>query len=260
MREEVNNRQEVESEIDLQEMLFSYLHHWWVVVICVVAMAGMMLAYTKLCVTPLYQASVTIYVNNSVNTADNETIANADLTVSQKLVNTYVNIIKSDTVLRKVAEEKNLPYSASDIRSMISAAQVDDTEIFKVYVNNADPQMAAKIADAIADVAPDEIKYFVNGSSTKIVDYAKVPGVPFTPDYGRNTLIGGLIGFVVAVAYLTIRYLMDVHINDSEDLERMFDYPILGQIPDIVQVRNRTRGAYAKYAEEAEGAVSKNGK
>lgn len=251
MREEVNNRQEVETEIDLQEMLFSYLHHWWVIVVCVIAMAGMALAYTKLFVTPLYQSSVTIYVNNSIS-ANAEYIASADLSVSQKLVNTYVNIIKSDTVLQKVIDVKQLPYSVGRIRGMISAAQVDTTEIFKVYVNNADPYVAAEIANAIADVAPDEIRNFVEGSSTKIIDFAKVPSSPFTPDYSRNTMIGALTGFIVAVAYLTVRYLMDVHINDAEDLERMFDYPVLGQIPDIMQVRSRTRGAYAKYAEEAD--------
>ncbi|MBP3634631.1 MAG: hypothetical protein J6J43_08685 [Oscillospiraceae bacterium] len=252
MREEVNNRQEVESEIDLQEMLFSYLHHWWVIALCVLAFVGMAMAYTNLFVTPLYRASVTIYVNNSINT-NVEYIASTDLSVSQKLVDTYVNIITSDTVLNKVAEEKQLPYSAGQLRSMLTAEQVDKTEIFKVFVSNPSPQMAAKIADAIADVAPGEIRNFVEGSSTKIIDYAKVPTSPYSPNYVKNAAIGFLAGAFVAIAYLTIRYLLDVHVNDAEDLERMFEYPVLGQIPDIMLVRSKTRGAYAKYAEEAGG-------
>lgn len=256
MREEVNSRQEVESEIDLQELLFSYLHHWWVIVLCVVAFIGIALAYTNLFVTPLYRASVTIYVNNSVNTSNTEYIASSDLSVSQKLVNTYVNIIKSDTVLQKVSDEKDLLYSASQLRSMITASQVDSTEIFDVFVTNADAKMAAMIANAIAEVAPGEIANFVEGSSTKIIDYAKVPSSPYSPNYTRNAMIGLLMGFVIAVIYLTIRYLLDVHINDAEDLDRMFEYPVLGQIPDIMQVRSKTRGAYAKYAEEADSGAS----
>lgn len=257
MREEINNRQEVESEIDLQEMLFSYLHHWWVIVMCVVAFVGMALAYTHLFVTPIYRAKVTIYVNNSLNSANTEYIASGDLTVSQKLVSTYVNIIKSNTVLQKVSEEKNLPYSAGQLRGMISASQVESTEIFNVYVSNPDPVMAAEIANAIAEVAPDEIANFVTGSSTKIIDYARVPGAPSSPNYTRNAIMGFLGGFLLAIAYLTVRYLLDVHINDAEDLDRMFEYPVLGQIPDIMQVRSRTRGAYAKYAEEADSGNKK---
>ena len=99
MREEINSRQEVESEIDLQELLFSYLHHWWVIAVCVLAMVGVVLAYTNLFITPIYTASVTIYVNNSINPGNVEYVTSGDLSVSQKLVNTYVNIIKSDTVL-----------------------------------------------------------------------------------------------------------------------------------------------------------------
>ena len=252
MREEINNRQGAESEIDLQEMLFSYLHHWWVIAICALAFVGMALACTHIFVTPLYRTNVTIYVNNSINTSDTEHIASADLTVSQKLVNTYVNIIKSTTVLQKVIEEGELPYSTSSLRRMISAQQVDVTELFDVYVSSPDPEMAAHIANTIADVAPREIANIVEGSSTKIIDYASVPRAPYTPSYSRNAFIGFLIGAILAVAYLTIRYLLDVHINDAEDLDRMFEYPVLGQIPDIAQVRNRTRGAYAKYAEEAD--------
>ena len=259
MREEINNRQEIESEIDLQEMLFSYLHHAWVIVLCVVAFIGIALAYTKIFVTPMYRSSVTIYVNNSINNANLEYIASSDLSVSQKLVDTYVAIIKSDRVLEEVKdvldrtwEEGEPTYSAARLRSMISAEQVEATEVFTVSVSNANRKMAAKVANTIADVAPDEIASIVRGSSTEIIDWAKVAGAPYTPDYTKNALIGALIGLVLSVVYLTIRYLLDVHINDAEDLERMCEYPVLGQIPDIMQVRNRTRGAYAKYAEEAE--------
>lgn len=259
MREEVNNRQEVESEIDLQELLYSYLHHWWVIALCALAIVGLTLAYTKIFVTPQYRAKVTIYVNNSIRTSESvEYIASSDLNVSQKLVSTYVNIIKSDTVLQKVALEKDLPYSTAKLRSMITANQVESTEIFDVYVRNSDPQMAANIANAIAEVAPGEIANFVEGSSTKIIDYAGVPSAPYSPNYTKNAMIGFLVGVVLAIAYLTVRYLLDVHINDAEDLERMFEYPILGQIPDITQVRSKSRGAYAKYAEEAEDGVKKS--
>ena len=257
MREEINNRPEVESEIDLQELVVTYLHHWWVIVLGVLAAVGLVLAYTNLFVTPMYTASVKIYVNNSINSGNVEYIASTDLSVSQKLVSTYVNIIKSDTVLQKVSDEKNLPYSASQLRGMLRASQVESTEIFNVYVTNSDPTMAAAIANAIAEVAPGEIANFVEGSSTKIIDYAKVPRSPSSPNYTKNALLGFAVGLAASILYLTIRYLLDVHINDADDLNRLFEYPVLGQIPDIAQARSRTRGAYARYAEDAEDEVKK---
>lgn len=257
MREEISTHKELESELNLQEMLFIYLKHWWVIVVCAVAFLAMAMAYTNLFITPLYRASVTVYVNNSASSSTIEYVASSDLAVSQRLVKTYVNIIKSDTVLQKVSEEKNLPYSAGQLRSMITATQVETTEIFDVHVTHSDPKMAAEIANAIADVAPGEIAGFVEGSSTKIIDYAKVPGSPYSPNYFKNAALGLVIGLLVAVAYLTIRYLLDVRILDAEDLEHMFDYPVLGQVPDIAQIHTKTKDAYAQYAEEAGGNSDK---
>lgn len=249
MREEITQI-EGSGGTDLQELVFAYVHYWWVILVCALAFMGLALAYTNLFVLPRYQSSVTIYVNNSNSASETEYIANSDLTVSQKLVNTYVNIIKSDTVLQKVVDERDLPYTSSQLRGMITASQVDSTEIFNVYVSNTDPEMAAKIANAIAEVAPDEIANFVIGSSTKIIDYAKVPGAPYSPNYTNRALLGFAVGILTAVAFLTIRYLLDVHINDAGDLERMFEYPVLGQIPDIAQARSRSKSSYAKYASE----------
>lgn len=254
MREEIGSHKELENELNLQEMLFIYLNQWWVIVVCAIAFTAMAMAYTHLFITPKYRASVTVYVNNSASSSTVEYVASSDLAVSQRLVKTYVNIIKSDTVLQKVSEEKNLPYTAGQLRSMITATQVETTEIFDVHVTHPDPKMAAEIANAIADVAPGEIAGFVEGSSTKIIDYAKIPSSPYSPNYTKNAALGLLIGVLLAVAYLTARYLLDVRIMDAEDLEHMFDYPVLGQVPDITQARTMTKGAYAKYAEEADGS------
>ena len=46
----------------------------------------------------------------------------------------------------------------NDILGMLSAEQISETELFKVYVSNADPEMAARIANAIAEVWNDNKK------------------------------------------------------------------------------------------------------
>ena len=123
-------------------------------------------------------------------------ISAANLATSQQLVNTYVNIIRSDTVLEKVVKNAKLDYSAAEIRGMMTTAQVDETELFSVYISHPDPEMAAKIANAVATVAPGEIEEFVEGSSTKIIDHAKVPTSRYTPSYRKNTLLGCAAGLL----------------------------------------------------------------
>lgn len=234
-------------EIDLWKLLLLYLSRWRLILACGLVMAAAMLFYTANFITPLYRASVTVYVNSVKSNQQIDYISASNLATSQQLVNTYVNIIRSDTVLEKVVDSANLDCTAADIRGMMTAAQVDETELFTVYISNPDPRMAAKIANAVAEVAPGEIEEFVEGSSTKIIDYAKVPGSRYTPSYRRNTFLGGVVGCILAVAYVTLMYLLDVRLKTEEDLMQLFDLPMLGQIPAFAESGRK------KQAEEENG-------
>lgn len=257
MRGTMNERSEA-LEIDLQKLAMVYLRKWWLIVLCGFLAAVGALLYTAKCITPMYRASVTIYVNNVRSSQQIDYVSGGNLAASQQLVNTYVNIIKSDTVLEQVVEQSGLNCTADQIRSIMSAEQVEETELFNVYIVQPDPEMAADIANAIAEAAPGEIEKIVEGSSTKIIDYAKVPTDRFTPNYRQNTLMGGSIGCFLAAAYLTWMFLSDVRIKDAEDLSALFDVPILGQIPGIETAGSVNKKKYG--CETAPAALVKGGK
>lgn len=223
-------------EIDLLRLFWVLVHKLWLILLVGVLTACIAFGFTKYCVTPLYRTSVAIYVNNS-RSASAESVTYSDLNAAQQLVNTYVNIISSDAVLEKVVEHGAFPYTAAELREMMSASAVSDTEIFRVYIVNPDPAMAAEIANTIAAVAPNEIAEIVEGSSVKIIDYAKVPTGRYSPSYSRNTLLGAMLGVVLTAGIIILLDLFDTRIKSEEDLERLFpDTPILGVIPDLLQV------------------------
>ena len=66
MKETKIAREEV-MEIDLQKLLMAYLRKWWLILLCGLVVAGGALLYTVKFITPLYQANVSVYVNNSSN-------------------------------------------------------------------------------------------------------------------------------------------------------------------------------------------------
>lgn len=235
-------------EIDLQKLLQSYLRKWWLIVIGTVLVASLAAWVTTYFITPMYRASVTVYVNNIARGEQITYLSGANLNAAQQLVNTYIQIIGSDIVLTKVGEESGLNLSAGQIRELMTAQQVDNTELFKVYITHPDPQLAAKVANAIAEVAPGEIEEFVEGSSTKIIDYAKVPVTPSSPNISKNCTIGAMIGAMLMLAYVTVRFLLDVRIKDEDDINALFDIPVLGQIPVFVAEGTKRKNSYEKNA------------
>ena len=159
-----------------------------------------------------------MYVNNSGISLGSTSfsISSADLTAAQKLVNTYVVILKSRTALTEVIEKAGLDYSYEKLKSMISASAVNSTEVFEIVVTSPSPTEAEKIANTIAVVLPGKIADIVNGSDVRIVDYAVVPSHRHSPSYTRNTAVGILLGIVVVAAILVLAYLFDEIIH-SED-------------------------------------------
>ena len=245
-------------EIDLQKLLMTFLGKWKIVAISTVAAALAAWIMTAGFITPMYKADVRIYVNNGRSDQYVEYITSSNLATAQRLVNTYINIIESDTVLEKVAEASGMDITAGEIRKMMSASQVDDTELFDVVITHADPEFAAHLANAIAEVAPDEISGFVEGSSTKIIDYAKVPEAPSSPNMSSNCVLGGLLGCVAALAYLTLQFLLDVRIKDEEDLNVLFNVPVLAQIPAFASEGSK-HGGYGKNPYEQAEIAKKGG-
>lgn len=218
-------------EFDLRELAKTIAKRIWIVVLCAVIVGASVLVYTVNFVTPLYKANVTIYVNN--NSSGDGTITSADLAVALRLVSTYVNIIQSNSVLEKVIDEAGLLLTADQVRCMISAEVVGETEMFKVTVTTPNPQMSADLANAIAKVAPDEISTIIEGSSAKIIDYARVPADRSSPNYLSNAIIGALVGAVLAIIVILLQNMLDVRVKNEEDLQKICDIPVLGVIPDM---------------------------
>ena len=222
-------------EINLAQLLSALMRKIWLIVLCAVIAGAMTYLYTSNFITPMYRSRITIYVNNNIENpnANNHSITANDLATSQRLVSTYINILKSDRVLQPVAESVGGDISASRIRAQMSANSLNETEVFEVLISHSDPEMAAKIANAIADVAPDHIKEIVEGSSTKIIDRAKVSGAPYSPDKARNTIFGMIIGAILAICFIVLQTLLDVRVKGEEDLAQISNAPVLGLIPDL---------------------------
>ena len=219
-------------EINLQDILKVLIKRIWIILLCMVLVGSAALVYTVNFVVPQYQASVTMYVNNN-SSKDKNYVSSGDLAVALKLVATYVNIIKSDRVLERVVEKTGLMVTTSQIRSMISAEPEGETEMFRVTVTSPYPQMSADIANAIAQLAPEEIAEIIEGSSAKIIDEARVPTHRSSPSYTVNTIIGAMVGALLSSLVVILVHLLDVRVKSEEDLQRICDAPVLGVIPNL---------------------------
>lgn len=229
-------------EINVLALCKSLLRKAWLIVLCAIVFGVGGYIYTAKCVDPMYKSSILLYVNNSAKTDNNDNISSSDLATSQRLVKTYIIILRSDPVMDKVAanleRSTGKKLSGAAINGMISAGAENDTEVFRVSVSSTDPVLAAEVANSVAAIAPKEIENVITGSSAKVVQQATVAGAPYSPNKTRQAAIFAIIGAVLAVAFVLIREFMDVRIKSEEDLAEICDAPILGFIPELGQESN----------------------
>ena len=219
-------------EIDFKKVAKTLLRRAWVIAICAILVGAIAFAYTSYFVAPMYTATVTMYVNNNSGHTGTA-VQSSNLAVALQLVKTYVNIIQSDTVLQKVADEAGLVLTPGQIRKMMTASSVDETEMFSVQITCNNPELAAKIANTIADVAPAEISGIIEGSTAKVIDHAVVPTTPSSPNTRTALIVGVLIGFVLSAGAIVLQVVLDVRVKDEDDLVSICDIPVLGRIPDM---------------------------
>ncbi len=219
-------------EISLVELFGMFLRHIKLIVGTAVAGAVIAALITAFLITPMYASEVRLYVNNATK-VQSEIISSSDIAASKSLVSTYIAMIKSKTFIDEVLRRTGLDYSKAQVEQMMSASAVDDTEVFYVRIENPDPEVAARIANAFAEVTTEKISEYIEGSSVIIVDKAYAAQKPFSPNVMKNTLIGLLLGAVLAAAVVFVAELLDTRVKTEDQLAEIADYPVIGRIPDL---------------------------
>lgn len=250
-------------EIDLMQLLSVLWRKLWIIILCGVIGAAAAFGYTHFFVTPMYEASAMLYINNSKGTASSETITQSDLTASQSLVDTYVVILNSQTLINQVIEKSGTDRSALEVKSMLSASAVNDTEMLKIVITSDDPQEAAKLANTFVEESSVMMTETVDNSSVKVVDYASAPHVPSSPNTMKNTAMGLMLGVLLCMAAVVLRELTDTVIRSENQLSELFeDIPILGVIPSMKETSKEGYGyggygGYGSYGYASQRSANK---
>ena len=206
-------------------------------------------AVTKLFMEEEFTSSSdVIVVQNKDEKSSNNDITYSDVQLSQKLANTYSQILVSDIVTDKVVDELNLlnekGISSSGLKRMISAENINSTEIIRVHVKTNDPKLSADIANKVVEVFKEEIYGIMEVDNITILNPAKVPTEKSGPSTVRNMAIAGLIGLVICGIITLIKVLTDTKIKTEEEVKAVLSYPIIGIIPEIKVTESEKRSLW----------------
>ena len=232
---------EEETTIDLYELLLKFLDKWYFIVLGAVIGALIMLFYTLWFVTPKYEATSKIYVISSKNSVINV----SDFQISNYLASDYIEVFSNwelheevikDLEHRKAEGEEELQnldissYTYTKLGNMLSVSNPSGTRILYIKVTSPNSAEAAILANTYARVGREFMAMRMDTAEPKEFESARVPNLPASPNKVRNTLIGFVLGALVAGFIITIRYLMDDYVRTADDVEKYLHLPTLGTV------------------------------
>lgn len=218
-------------EINLEELFYYFRNKISWIIIAIILAIGIGNTFTILTRTPMYKSSTTIVLVNE--NKDSSTYNTTEQQLNKNLVGTYSEIIKSRMILETVISNLKLDYTSADLASNISVEAVDNTEIIKVSVSDANAKEATSIANEIAKVFMEKIQKIYNLNNVSIIDKAEDAIAPYNVNYVKDNAIYVLIGLTLSCGTIFIFFYFDTTIKSSEEIESKLGLNVIGTVPKV---------------------------
>ena len=228
-----------EETIELRELLEILLKRKLLIIIMTVLCTVAGGVYSVFLITPMYNAETTMMVNGAKNMTDiASSLDIGSINLSQKLVVTYGEIVKSRIVLEQTIDSLKLDMTYEQLLRKTTAQQLGGTEILKIAVQDEDPEQAAVIANKISDVFVKEVMRILKVNNVETIDKAIPIEKPVNVKTALNIAIAMILGLMLGVFTAFVFEYMDNTIKTENDVQKHLDLPVLGLIPDHDLVLN----------------------
>lgn len=223
----LNELSEDEIEIDLREIFFALLTNWKSIFMAFLIGAVILGAYHSFLLQSSYQADAKIYITNT-----DSLISFSDLQLSAALTDDYADIIQSRTVLNRVIDQLQLDLNYEELKELIEIENPDSTHIIHILVTCNDFVLSRNIANALLNIAIDQIYQIIGSGEPTVIDYSEAEAVKdVTPSLFRYLAIGGVVGAFLICALLVVRLLTNTTMRSEEDVDRYLHLPVLAAVP-----------------------------
>ena len=172
-------------------------------------------------------------------------ISAAGLEASQRMVDEFIQIVRSESVLVSVQDmlhRQNYDMTIAEIRNALKMSSQNETALLQITATTDNPNLSKALCDAVQECAPGKVNEVMLGIGTITkVDVASV-GTKQAPKTVRNGVLGAVVAAILAYAVFLVNYLLDNTIKDERDFKNRFDVNVLGVVPSFNNEADRTRG------------------
>ena len=229
--------------MELSDYIRILRKNWVIIVVATLVGVGAAAAYS-LTRTPTYESSSTVFV--STQTSGSVAELQQGSSFAQARINTYVGLVSTPIVMNPVIAELDLGVTAGQLASRVNASATLNTTLITITVEDADPVVAADIANALAASLSSAVPAIepASDAGASPIQLSRVrdaqPALsPSSPNVPLNLALGLLVGLALGIGIAVLRTVLDTRVRNSRDLEQVTDTPLIGAIAFDPKAKDR---------------------
>lgn len=184
-------------------------------------------------IKPKYEITTKLFIGKEINQSQKQQYDSNDVMMYQKLLTTYAEVIQTDDLIQKGLNKGHINLEVKDIKSGLKVTPRADTQILEISYTGTDKLQGVNIVKDITDEFVKESKKLIPNGNIQVIEQAKMPENPVSPNKKLNILIAFVLGIMVSVGLSLLLEFMDNTYKSKEDVENYLDIPVIGVIPEF---------------------------
>ena len=206
-------------EINLKSLLNYYIERVKIIGICTLVFFLVGLVYTGIN-RPKYISESTITVTGDINAAKNQSTL-------------YAAQVTNNEVLQTVINNLNLKTSVKNLKNNVTASSETTSDSIYITVTNTSSKKAMEINANLNSTFVEYIKNTYGNKNLKVSAGATITGGGIVKKYAKQILTITLIGTILGVIYIFIKFYFDDSIKSEDDIKSL-KLDIYGVIPSDI--------------------------
>ncbi len=224
---------EGEYVLSLKDLFRVVWRRLWIVALVAIVLGGAAFGYS-ISQASVYQASLQMLIGQSGGVSDTP----SDALALQQLTQTMSQAANSRPIAEDVIAQLELDMTPEELLGGLEVEPDPESQFIWVHYNDTDPEMAARIANAIGGVFSDriaEVSPEASDITATVWSEADVSENPVSPAPARNAALAIAFGGFLGLALVFLLEYLDDSWNSPEEAEEISGVPTFGVIPQFVQ-------------------------
>lgn len=214
-------------ELSIKDVFKSILDHAKLIVLVVFAVVVVTSFYTFKMMPDEYTSDTTLYVLTQQN---ENVISSSDLSASALLVNDYRELVLSYKVTSAVAQQLGL----ESLKGYdINVTSLSNTRLIQISVTGREPQMAANIANGLAQVFSQSVTDIMRVDNVSVIDEARVAEKPSGPARERTIVLAAMVTALVMMLIAILKDALNTTLKTAADVEQQVGLSVLAQVARV---------------------------